>query len=603
MAVLIEISRSKAVTWRDTSGVIWRGSAGVEWRDSDDSGTIFISLDGQALDHYWDAYIKSFSAPQYDLQYDYGGFEEINYGSVVLSPDAVSGDWPPPKQFTILARYTSSTEDLADEIFIGDIFRDTFDETSCIYTLKPQKYTKRLLSEGADYDGNTVPYPKAFGIVTHKEPLRKADVGGKPTYDLAGIDTTSKALSIISFTSASAGTKTKITLTGAHGWSNGTSIIVDGTVNFDGTHTIESVSGATFVIPVAFPTDNSETAYIAAVAYESGDFVVYDQGVPIMENVTTYSTYFTLSASPVGTVTISGTGAQTDLEGVMTWGQSQLGLGSIDTSAQRATSPTVSYWADAQMPLIDFLSDICAFFTHWFYIKSGILYLGDMLLDNGSDTFDENEYFFTVSYGTQPRVSQIKCRWTVTESYEGYRDDNVTAYKGLKDKQYSVIESLYSLSSGTADGTQTGKLINSGATFSSDGVEVGHVARNTIDDTETTVVAVSETALELEDDIFVSGESYVVGPSYPNAQDVEIEPYHDTKSNISTALQNILSVLSKDIADITIPMNATLPVPGKKITFTDDVMVVDTTIWIRARTLQYDFENEKVMISGEGVIA
>jgi hypothetical protein len=65
--------------------------------------------------------------------------------------------------------------------------------------------------------------------------------------------------------------------------------------------------------------------------------------------------------------------------------------------------------------------------------------------------------------------------------------------------------------SSTADGTSASKLIDSGADFVTDGVQVGDTILNTTDTTETTVTAIdSATQLSLADDIFVSGEAYTV---------------------------------------------------------------------------------------------
>lgn len=66
-------------------------------------------------------------------------------------------------------------------------------------------------------------------------------------------------------------------------------------------------------------------------------------------------------------------------------------------------------------------------------------------------------------------------------------------------------------SSGTADGTTASKLIDSGADFSTDGVDVGDEVYNVTDDTYAFVTAVdSGTALSLSADIFVSGEDYSI---------------------------------------------------------------------------------------------
>ena len=562
----------------------------------------YISLNGEALEHYWKALIESMGAPQFRMDYDYGGFVDLTFGTLTLSPDVFSSDWPPPRQLTLTAKYTATNEAAAVTLFEGDLYLTSFDETTASYEMKAIKYTTRLLTEGLDYEGNTVPYPKAFGTVTHVSPLRVADNDSKPTYHLGGLGTAADAKAIVNFDSSDAVAKTKVTVDAAHGWANDTSIVIAGTVNFDGTHTISSVSGATFVIDVAFPTDASETLPIHASAFVAGTFAVFDDGVPIQENVQVNGDgTFSLTASPVGEVTISGTADDTDLAEIMTWGQGQLGITSIDTTASRATAPDVNYWATSQMPLIDFLSELCAFFTHYFYIASDTLYLGDLLLDNGTSTLTEYEYF-TASYSAYVPVNQIKATWTTREAYNGFVDE-VRQARYVKDIKNTVVESVSTVSSGTADGTDAGYLVDSGATFSTDGVKVGDIAQNTTDNTSTVVTAVTETKLTVRDDIFVDTDDYIVGPGFPYGEEMSVEPFHDAKSNVQTALQNILEVLNKDTASVTIPMSASLPVPGEKVTFTDTQTLSALSTYIRVRALIYDFVNEEVTLSGEGVIS
>ena len=605
MPILVELNTTKVTIWKDTTDITWLNTTFNIWFDGEDTSTIYLSLEGVALVHYWDAFIESFSSPQYQTATDYGGFVRMGFGQIVFSLDLFANDWIPPKQYTIIIKYTTTTEAAAVTLFIGDIYLDNFDEKTVTYNLNDPKYTQQLLDVGTDYNGDTVPYPKAFGAVTHVEPLRLADDAGRPTYHFGGISDAIDAKTIISFSSASSGTKTKVTISAAHGWSNGANVTITGTINFDGIHTIESASGSDFVIPITFPTDNSEVLPLHANAFISGGFAVFDDGVPIQENVVILGgDKFALSASPVGVVTISGTATQTDLEDVMTWGQERLSnVRSIITTNARGTSPSVSYWATSQKPLIDFMSDICAFFTHYFFIRNDTLTFGDMLLDNGLETLNEFDYFDSVQYSAANAISQIKASWATHIAENGFVDEIRTA-RYIKEIKNAVVESLHTLSSGTADGTANLHLIDSGATFITDGVKAGDVAQNTTDDTNTTVLSVpSETSLELDSDIFISGEDYLVGPSFPYGKELNIKPYHDIKSNVSAALVNILTVLNKDIAEIRIPISATLPDPGKKLTFTDTQMIVDTSAWIRARILTYDFSNEEIIISGEGIIS
>jgi len=66
-------------------------------------------------------------------------------------------------------------------------------------------------------------------------------------------------------------------------------------------------------------------------------------------------------------------------------------------------------------------------------------------------------------------------------------------------------------SQGTADGTSANKLVNSGATFATDGVIIGAMVKNTTDNTYASVTAIdSETQLSLDANIFVSGEDYII---------------------------------------------------------------------------------------------
>ena len=66
-------------------------------------------------------------------------------------------------------------------------------------------------------------------------------------------------------------------------------------------------------------------------------------------------------------------------------------------------------------------------------------------------------------------------------------------------------------STGATTGTTASKVVDSSATFETDGVQVGSIVKNTTDTTYTYVTAIdSQTQLSVNDDIFVSGENYSV---------------------------------------------------------------------------------------------
>lgn len=82
------------------------------------------------------------------------------------------------------------------------------------------------------------------------------------------------------------------------------------------------------------------------------------------------------------------------------------------------------------------------------------------------------------------------------------------------DSTYSTFYQIKQFSTGTTTGTTANKLVDSGATFVTDGVKAGVVVYNTTDSTQATVTAVdSETQLSVSADIFTSGEDYNVGSS------------------------------------------------------------------------------------------
>ncbi len=76
----------------------------------------------------------------------------------------------------------------------------------------------------------------------------------------------------------------------------------------------------------------------------------------------------------------------------------------------------------------------------------------------------------------------------------------------------SYVNQVDKIVGGATDATQVDHLEDTGASFDTLGIVVGTIVQNTTDNTSARVVAVvSATELELDADIFVSGENYVIG--------------------------------------------------------------------------------------------
>ena len=453
MALLAEFNVSKIGTWKDRAGeVVWKDTADVVWASSN---VLYLSLEGFLGDHYWDEYIATITPPQYAMAKDYGGFCKMTFGSFSVSPDAFAASlWPPPINFDIAFYYTGTTEAAKETLFIGTAHLSDIDGEAVTYDLYGATLEASLLLETTDYDEETVVMPRGFGTIQHQQPIRLADVSGKPTYH--------------------------------KGYLSGT---IPGT-----------------------------------------DYNIYDDGVDINSNVTDNGDgTFSLSASPVGEVTISGTGAATTLSGIISWACAPAFLNkNFDSSLARSPSPNINYWAASQRILIEFVSDLCALHTHLSYINPSTetLYLIDMNTDNGSRTLTEFD-FFAASYTYLTPIAQLTADWI---------------------KREAVEETI-------------GKYIK----------EIDH---------KTTQSSI-----------------------YPYGDERDIEPMHDVKSEIDTALTNIITNQHKPRMRVPLPLIGSLPVPGESITLTDISLKHNTTAVFRCRNVNYNFAQNEIIVEGEGTIS
>jgi len=90
--------------------------------------------------------------------------------------------------------------------------------------------------------------------------------------------------------------------------------------------------------------------------------------------------------------------------------------------------------------------------------------------------------------------------------------------------------------------------------------------------------------------------------AYTYGKEISITQYHTTEANVNTALDDIIATLNMPRATVTIPLRdlSAIPLPGQKITWTDDKLVQDTDAWIRARILKYKLFDEYIEVEGEG---
>ncbi len=193
-------------------------------------------------------------------------------------------------------------------------------------------------------------------------------------------------------------------------------------------------------------------------------------------------------------------------------GASYLNL-TLDSTLARSPSPNVNFTTSGEKLAIDLASEICAFYSHCFYIESGTLYLMDMGVDNGTRNI----------------------------SYQHFTQSDVV------------------------DQDPISKMSISG------------------EDTWAPVTT-----------------------SYPYGREMSFQKYHNTESNATDALNDILAVLQKANATLNIPLGrlgSSLPKIGEALSWTDDDLYTGLDVTVRARKIVFNLLDGYCEITGEGGIS
>ena len=412
MSILLVINISAQSIWQDDVADMWENDVGHEWIDGQ---LMQISDEDFIGDTFWNNFLISFSSPQYRLRNSYGGYCEMQFGNFEVSQDVFHevDIWPPSQSFSVAIHYTPDTEANKELLFEGTAHRVNFDRSKIGYELYGPEYEANLLSE-------TTGYASAEQNLSN---AAATDEGG----GLVGVPCPS------------------------HGYKEGDIVVISGSTNYEGSFTLPSQAAgsgdvfivtavynaetfvgtetvahsATITIPHAFGIINHgkvvrlpdvggkptyHNAYIAGT--KGTDWHIYDDGINIDSNVTdNNNNTFSLSAVSTGEVTICGTGSQTTLATIFGWACSAAKLPmSLDLTKDESPSSQINYWADSQTKLIDFLSLIAAWHTHFFYIKTSTLYLIDMNTDNGTRTITEYDYF-PAQYLDQNPLAKLIGTW------------------------------------------------------------------------------------------------------------------------------------------------------------------------------------------------
>ena len=411
----------------------------------------------------------------------------------------------------------------------------------------------------AGYTDEKVPLPRAFGRVNFVEPLRLANAkSGNYRYNLGEINTGGYAIS----GSATATAANKLIDSNAEFSTYG--VAADDIVYNTTDSTTAVVVSTDSETQLTLDSDifvNGEKYKIGSCgdpiydgALTTVHWCVYDDGVDISSNVTNtdsdVSNIFELTSAPVGTVTISGFGQETvdllggyrgELSRVFNWAATRASYSLNTDITHVAATPSVHYWADKQIPLIDFLDKVSRYFAYMFYLRDGTIYLVDMSLDNGTATLDNYDFMETSLEYPKP-ISQITAEWKAREPGEWSEVDN--------------------------PGTAAGVYVR-----------------------ETDQKATVKGSYRYGDEIDIS--------------DVFSDPRQNINyiSIVNTYITDILAYEEKPDIEVLMPLTGTLPLPAKKLTITDTTMKVSSTMIMHVREIHYDIEENEIKLIGEGSIA
>lgn len=578
------------------------------------------------LEHYWYPYAMSFGSIKYQIDNLYGGYCRLSYGSITFMPELFVAHWPPPASMDVHVEYTATTETAAITLFIGSLHVKTWAEDAITYdiydadiyqinmlqesvtndsdqiSIRDANYKWTTAGTGSRYyldladggdpvlsipdalmvdyttytpgiigslatsqwafgDANSLGYdtiyirlsdsrdPDNTGVVTSLAIATPAcaDTNGEYSLVFTGGGFTAAAtgtytilnnvITVVTITSGGAGYATAPTVATR----NGLGSVIASIVGVDilavyGMNPLPIAYGAIrYEKPVRLmdaSVGGNQRYWLANIQGEIGeDWFLYDDGVDVSNNVVdVVGNVFELDVKPVGELSFSGTGGDITLLSVFETACTY--ALTLNHTYSRSVSPQLNYYQTEQIYFPDFLSKIAAWFTHLFYIRSGTLYLVDMLVDAGSEVTTEFD-FFESGYQFNAPVKKI------TSSYP-----------------FRIAGEWYDGSGGSS----------------------GVCLR------ESTKV--------------VSIES---GVPYGDTDQDFSPPYCTGIVPVTTALQNILTILNRPQMSISIPFDTSLQSPGKKMTWVNESYPYNilTDTWVRS--VAYDFDNNEITIEGDCV--
>jgi hypothetical protein len=376
---LLEIKTDESAAWVD--GTVVFKDANVKW----DSFTLQnVALEDFSDRKYWADDIISYTPPQYHIATPTGGFVRMDFGDIELRLDAFSGRVEAGVSIfmdTAAVTWldvTDETEWNDEEVAYGD---------PSTWPPAREIFVKQYFTD-SDEAGVVV----LFDGIGH----RAGFDSGSVRYELYGRRHTDQFLSTTT------------------------------DYNTDTVPIPRALGAVTYAKVLRLPDDGSSrpTYHNGYITGTNGvNWSIFDDGVNIDANVVDNADdTFSLTSTPVGEVTITGTGAIETLSELYTWASAEARLAlpyTYSPSLEDSPSPSISQWVSSQVLIIDLLSEISAYFRHLFYEDGANLVAVAMGNTNGTRTLvDGYDFFRDSNYEDPPPTSLIRSSWVQRTAVE-----------------------------------------------------------------------------------------------------------------------------------------------------------------------------------------
>lgn len=171
-----------------------------------------------------------------------------------------------------------------------------------------------------------------------------------------------------------------------------------------------------YVVPLRVPDVNTAPTYHKAGI--TSNFMVFDDGVDITANATTNADgTFSLSAVPVGEVTMSGDSTINSIDALLSWGAGRLSLSYTNTNI--GTSIPINAYVVQQGLVVDLLSEVSSFACKLFYIANGNELVAVGMSENNGTPIPLNTFQFQSSDIVYEKpIKQINTSWEVPTAGE-----------------------------------------------------------------------------------------------------------------------------------------------------------------------------------------